>query len=36
MIVEYSVDLKFFYNIPEVIDKIRFAYVKRVNYAIEM
>ena len=36
MIVQYRGALKFFYNIPEVIDKIRFAYVKRVNDAIEM
>ena len=36
MIVQYKHDLKFFCNIPEVIDKMRFAYVKRVDDAIEM
>ncbi len=36
MIVKYKYDLKLFYDIPVVIDKMRFAYVKKVDDATEM
>ncbi|WP_458718930.1 hypothetical protein [Candidatus Nitrosocosmicus sp. R] len=36
MIVQFRGDLIFYCNIPEVIDKIRFVYVKIAYDAIEM
>ena len=35
MIVQFRGELKFYCNIPEVIDKMRFVYVKRAYDAIE-